>query len=58
MVKHNVYKAESDAVIGLIKQKLINYNYDVYTTGERYTFNSVTYTVPINILLIAIKSPT
>lgn len=57
MVKHNVYKAESDAVIDLIKTKLINYNYDVYTTGESYTLNSVTYTVPINISLIAIKKP-
>ena len=58
MVKHDVRKDESGAVIDLIKQKLINYNYDVYTTGESYTLNSVTYTVPINISLIAIKSPT
>ena len=58
MVKHDVHKDESGAVINLIKQKLINYNYDVYTTGESYTLNSVTYTVPINISLIAIKGPT
>ena len=58
MVKHDVRKDESGAVIDLIKQKLIKYNYDVYTTGESYTLNSVTYTVPINISLIAIKSPT
>ena len=58
MVKHDVHKDESGAVIDLIKQKLINYNYDVYITGESYIFNSVTYTVPINISLIAIKSPT
>ena len=58
MVKRDVHKSESDAVINLIKTKLINYNYDVYTTGESYTLNSVTYTVPINISLIAIKSPT
>jgi hypothetical protein len=58
MVKHDVHKDESGTVIDLIKQKLINYNYDVYTTGESYTLNSVTYTVPINISLIAIKSPT
>lgn len=57
MVKHDVHKDESGAVIDLIKQKLINYNYDVYITGESYIFNSVTYTVPINISLIAIKNP-
>lgn len=57
MVKRDVHKSESDAVINLIKTKLINYNYDVYTTGESYTFNSVTYTVPVNISLIAIKKP-
>ena len=57
MVKHDVHKDKSGAVIDLIKQKLINYNYDVYITGESYIFNSVTYTVPINISLIAIKNP-
>lgn len=58
IVKHNLPKDSSDSVTELIKQKLINYGYKVYVTGESYTFNSTTYTIPINILLIAIKSPT
>lgn len=57
-VKYNLSEDDSNAAIKLIKQKLTNYGYNVYRTGENYTLNSTVCTVPINILLIAIKSPT
>ncbi len=58
IAKYDLHSCDSDGITQFIKQKLINYGYTVYTTGENYTFNSITYTIPINILLIAIKSPT
>lgn len=57
-VKFNLSEDDSNAAIKLIKQKLTNYGYNVYLTGEKYNFNSAISTVPINVLLIAIKSPT
>ena len=57
-VKHNLSEDDSNIAIKLIKQKLSNYGYNVYLTGEKYTYNSTESVVPTNILLIAIKSPT
>ena len=57
-VKYNLSTDDSNAAIKLIKQKLSNYRYNVYLTGENYTLNSTVSTVPINVLLIAIKTPT
>ena len=58
IVKHDLPKDSSDSVTQLIKQKLINYGYKVYVTGEKYIYNSTESVVPTNILLIAVKSPT
>lgn len=57
-VKYNLSEEDCDTTIKLIKQKLSNYGYNVYLTGEKYKYNFVENTVPINILLVAIKSPT
>ena len=57
-VKHNLSEDDSNIAIKLIKQKLSKYGYNVYLTGEKYTYNSTESVVPTNILLIAIKSPT
>ena len=57
-VKYNLSEDDCNTAIKLIKQKLSNYGYKVYRTGEKYNLNSTISTVPINILLIAFKSPT
>ena len=57
-VKHNLSEDDSNIAIKLIKQKLSNYGYNVYLTGQKYIYNSKENIVPTNILLIAIKSPT
>lgn len=57
-VKYNLSEDDINVAIKLITQKLINYGYNVYLTGEKYTYNSTRSIVPTNILLIAIKSPT
>ena len=57
-VKYNLSEDDSNIAIKLIKQKLSNYGYNVYLTGQKYIYNSKENIVPTNILLIAIKSPT
>ena len=58
VVKNNLPKDDCNATTQLIKRKLINYGYKVYLTGESFTYNSISYTIPNNILLIAIKNST
>ena len=57
-VKYNLSEDDINVAIKLITQKLSNYGYNVYLTGEKYTYNSTRSIVPTSILLIAIKSPT
>ena len=57
-VKYNLSEDDSNIAIKLIKQKLSNYGYNVYLTGQKYIYNSKENIVHTNILLIAIKSTT
>lgn len=57
-VKYNLSEDDCNTTIKLIQQKLSNYGYNVYLTGEKYIYNSTESIVPTNILLIAVKSPT
>ena len=55
-VKYNLNESDKKLFLKLLKIKLQNNNYSVYTEGQTYELNGVKKEVKENELLIAIKS--
>ena len=54
-VKNNLTQEETEMFIHLVKTKLQNMKYNVYTTDEKFEYKNANMTVQPNELLIAIK---
>lgn len=54
-VKNNLTQEETEMFIHLVKTKLQNMKYNVYTTDEKFEYKNAYMTVQPNELLIAIK---
>lgn len=55
-VKNNLTQEETEIFIHLVKTKLQNMKYNVYTTDEKFEYKNANMTVQPNELLVAIKS--
>lgn len=55
-VKNNLTQEETEIFIHLVKTKLQNMKYKVYTTDEKFEYKNANMTVQPNELLIAIKN--
>lgn len=55
-VKYGLSEDEVDTFLKLIRDLLIEENYDVYFTGTRYEYNHAKMMVQANEMLIAVKS--
>ena len=55
-VKNNLTQEETEMFIHLVKTKLQNMKYNVYTTDEKFEYKNANMTVQPNELLVAIKS--
>ena len=55
-VKYNLNEKDKRSFLKLAKIKLENNNYNVYTEGQRYTYNNIEKEVKENELLIAVKN--
>lgn len=54
-VKNNLTQEETEIFIHLVKTKLQNMKYNVYTTDEKFEYKNANMTVQPNELLVAIK---
>lgn len=54
-VKNNLTQEETEIFIHLVKTKLQNMKYKVYTTDEKFEYKNARMTVQPNELMIAIK---
>ena len=54
-VKHNLSQDETDEFVDYAERKLKKMGYDVYLTGDPYTFPNTPRVVETNELLVAIK---
>ena len=55
-VKNNLTQEETEIFIHLVKTKLQNMKYNVYTTDEKFEYKNANMTVQPNELLVTIKS--
>lgn len=54
-VKNNLTQEETENFVRLVKNRLENIGYKVYTTDDKYEYKNANMTVQPNELLIAIK---
>lgn len=57
-VKYNLNESDKNLFLKLIKNKLENNNYIMYSVGQKYEYNGIKKEVLNNEILVAIKSQT
>ena len=55
-VKYNLSDEDTDRFLVLIRMKLLNENYQVYFTGDKFEYKEEKMTVGNNELIVAIKN--